>query len=123
MEKESLGGYYEAGCERRNKWSLSRRENIERRVRGGIRQSCTNGGDFSEIDEYCGCKEEDNNIRFFHRMTISHRRTNFIGELKVDGTLLTEEDIRGAIVSFYDALYNEDAEWRPRMDGLYFFLY
>jgi hypothetical protein len=47
-------------------------------------------------------QEGDNNTRFFRSMANSHKRTNFIGELEVDGTPLTEEeDIRGAIVDFY----------------------
>jgi hypothetical protein len=44
-------------------------------------------------------------------MANSHRRRNFIGDLEVDGMLLTEvEDIRGSIVWFNNALYKEDAE-------------
>ena len=36
--------------------------------------------------------------------------------------VMEEEDIKGAIVDFYNNLYQEDVKWRPRMEGLHFSL-
>ena len=36
-------------------------------------------------------KEGDMNTGFFHRMTNSHRRRNFIGKIKIDGRWVEEE--------------------------------
>ena len=40
-------------------------------------------------------KEVDNNTRFFHRVANSHRRTNHIRVIEVDGVLYEDEtDLR-----------------------------
>ena len=40
-------------------------------------------------------KEGNNNIRFFHQIANSHRRTNHIRGIEVDGALYEdEEDVR-----------------------------
>ena len=40
-------------------------------------------------------KEADNNTRFFHRIANSHRRTNHIKGIEVDGVLYEDEaDVR-----------------------------
>ena len=44
-------------------------------------------------------KEGDNNTRFFHRVANSHRRTNHIRGLEVDGVLYEdEEEVRSKVV-------------------------
>uniref|UniRef100_A0A2N9G2D1 Reverse transcriptase domain-containing protein n=1 Tax=Fagus sylvatica TaxID=28930 RepID=A0A2N9G2D1_FAGSY len=66
-------------------------------------------------------KEEDNNIKFFHKMANSHRRRNQIKYIEVDGTQFEEEsEIRNQVVHFYKALYHENEDWRPDVDGLSF---
>ena len=66
-------------------------------------------------------KEGDNNTRFFHRVANSHRRTNHIRGLEVDGVLYEdEEEVRSKVVQFYPSLYTESDTWRPFMDGLEF---
>ena len=47
-------------------------------------------------------KEGDNNIRFFHWVANSHRRTNHIQGIKVDGVLYEdEEEVQSKVVQFY----------------------
>ena len=66
-------------------------------------------------------KEGDNNTRFFHRVANSHRRTNHIRGIKVDGVLYEdEEEVRSKVIHFYQSLYTELDTWRPSMDGLEF---
>ncbi|XP_030939916.1 uncharacterized protein LOC115964808 [Quercus lobata] len=66
-------------------------------------------------------KEGDNNTRFFHRIANSHRRTNQIRGVEVDGVLFEEEsDITDQVVDFYKRLYQEPEAWRPTIDGLEF---
>ena len=66
-------------------------------------------------------KEGDNNTRFFHRVANSHRRTNHIRGIEVDGVLYEEEEeVRSKMVHFYQSLYTESDNWRPSMDGLEF---
>lgn len=38
-------------------------------------------------------KEGDKNTKFFHRMANAHKKSNFIGKLKVNGCLVDDEDI------------------------------
>ena len=46
-------------------------------------------------------KEGDNNTRFFHRVANSHRRTNHIWAIEVDGVLYEdEEEVRSKVVNF-----------------------
>ena len=66
-------------------------------------------------------KEGDNNARFFHRIANSHRRTNQIRGMEVDGILFEEEsDVTDQVVDFYKRLYLEPKTWRPTIDGLEF---
>ena len=66
-------------------------------------------------------KEGDNNTRFFHRDANSHRRSNHIRGIEVDGVLYEdEEELRSKVVNFYQRLYTESDTWHPSMDGLEF---
>ena len=66
-------------------------------------------------------KEGDNNTRFFHQVANSHRRTNHIKSIEVNGVLYEdEEEVRAKVVHFYQSLYTESNTWRPSMDGLEF---
>jgi len=66
-------------------------------------------------------KEGDNNTHFFHRVANSHRRTNHIRGIEVDGILYEdEEEVRSKVVHFYQSLYTESDTWRLSMDGLEF---
>ena len=66
-------------------------------------------------------KEGDNNTRFFYQVANSHRRTNHIQGIEVDGVLYEdEEEVRSKVVHFYQSLYTELDTWRPSMDGLEF---
>ena len=66
-------------------------------------------------------KKGDNNTRFFHRVANSHRRTNHIRGIEVDGVLYEdEEEVWSKVVNFYQGLHTELDTWRPSMDGLEF---
>ena len=65
-------------------------------------------------------KEGDNNNRFFHQVANSHRRTNYLWGIEVDGVYEDEEEVRSKMVHFYQSLYSESDTWRPSMDGLEF---
>ena len=66
-------------------------------------------------------KEGDNNTRFFHWVANSHRRTNHIRGIKVDGAFYEdEEEVRSKVVNFYKKLYTKSDTWLPSMDGLEF---
>lgn len=66
-------------------------------------------------------KEGDNNTHFFHRVANSHKRTNHIRGIEVDGAFYEdEEEVRSNVVNFYQKLYTESDTWRPSMDGLEF---
>ena len=53
-------------------------------------------------------KEGDNNTCFFHRLANSHRRTNQIRGVKVEGALYKDEsEVTNPIVDFYKKLYQE----------------
>ena len=66
-------------------------------------------------------KEGNNNIRFFHQIVNSHRRTNHIRGIEVDGALHEDEaDVRSQVVQFYQGLYTESDTWCPTTDGLEF---
>ena len=65
-------------------------------------------------------KEGDNNTRFF-RVANSHRRTNHILGIEVDGVLYEdEEEVRSKVIQFYQSLYSESDTWRLSMDGFEF---
>ena len=50
-------------------------------------------------------KEGDNNTRFFHRLANSHRRTNQIRGVQVEGVLYEDEsEVTNQVVDFYKKL-------------------
>ena len=52
-------------------------------------------------------KERDNNTCFFHRIANSHKRTNHIRGIEVDGVLYEdEEEVQSKLVHFYQNLYS-----------------
>lgn len=62
-------------------------------------------------------KEGDKNTRFFHKTANTHRRSNTIDKLKVEGVMIEDpEEIKREIVSFYENLYIEHEEWRPQLE-------
>ena len=66
-------------------------------------------------------KEGNNNIRFFHQIANSHRRTNHIRGIEVDVVLYEdEEDVHSKVVQCYQGLNTESDTWRPSIDGLEF---
>ena len=53
-------------------------------------------------------KEGDNNTHFFHRVANSHKRSNYLRGVEVDGVLYEdEEEVRLKVVHFYQSLYTE----------------
>ena len=53
-------------------------------------------------------KEGDNNTGFFHRLANSHRRTNAMKAVEVEGILYEDEaTIQDQVVGFYKSLYQE----------------
>lgn len=51
-------------------------------------------------------KQEDRNMRFFHRIANQIRRVNTIDKLKVNGVKITEpEEIKNETVEYYERLY------------------
>ena len=51
-------------------------------------------------------KEGDNNTQFFHRIANSHRRTNQIRGVEVDGVLFEEEsNVTDQVMDFNKRLY------------------
>lgn len=59
-------------------------------------------------------KEGDKNTRFFHRMATAHKRYNNIEKLIVDGNEVVQpEEIKNAMMGFYEKLYTETEAWRP----------
>ena len=47
-------------------------------------------------------KEGDNNTCFFHRVANSHRRTNYIRGIKVNGVLYEDKEVvQSKVVHFY----------------------
>ena len=63
----------------------------------------------------------DNNTRFFHRLANSHRRTNHIRSIVVDGVLYEDgSTVKAQVAQFYQNLYKEPDIWHPTMDELDF---
>ena len=66
-------------------------------------------------------KEGDDNTRFFHRLANSHRQTNHIRGVEVEGVLYEDDrEVQDLVVEFYRNLYQELESWRPTIDGLEF---
>ncbi|XP_042953621.1 uncharacterized protein LOC122290111 [Carya illinoinensis] len=66
-------------------------------------------------------KEGDRSTKFFHRVANSHRRSNNIEMLKIDGSECRDvQVINNHVVSFYGQLLTEQVGWRPKLEGLAF---
>jgi hypothetical protein len=66
-------------------------------------------------------KEGDKNSRFFHCLANSHRNTNTISKILINGSPSTNQDeIRDHIAQFYEHLYREAGYRRPYLDGIQF---
>ena len=66
-------------------------------------------------------KEGDNNTKFFHMMANSHRRSNHLSFLEVDGVIYEDgAEVAAQVVQYYKTLYQESEEWRPFVEGLEF---
>jgi hypothetical protein len=69
-------------------------------------------------------KEGDKNSKFFHKIANSHRKTNTIDSLNINGITSTcQDEIREHISQFYEQLYMEDGYCRPQLDGIHFQLF
>jgi hypothetical protein len=69
-------------------------------------------------------KEGDKCTKFFHRIANSNRRSNSIECLSVNGSVTSAQPaIKDHIVQFYESLFSEQYNWRPRLDGLGFQFY
>ena len=66
-------------------------------------------------------KERDTNTGFVHRLANSHRCTNAMRGVEVEGILYEDESVfQDQVVGFYKSLYRESESWRPTIDGLEF---
>ena len=66
-------------------------------------------------------KERDRNTKFFHRIANSHRRSNTIDRLMVDGELSSNQGfITGCITQFFRQLYSENMVHHPILDEVVF---
>jgi hypothetical protein len=66
-------------------------------------------------------KEGDKCSKFFHSMANSHRRHNSIDSLMIEGNLTNNQAVISEhIVKFYQKLFEEQCQWRLRVDGLVF---
>ncbi|XP_022889505.1 uncharacterized protein LOC111405049 [Olea europaea var. sylvestris] len=66
-------------------------------------------------------KERDKCTKFFQRIANSNMRKNSITVLEVDGITYEEPiEIGSQLVNFYQNIYQEQFEWRPKLEGLDF---
>jgi hypothetical protein len=66
-------------------------------------------------------KEGDKCTKFFHQVANANRRNNSIDSLVVNGSATSDMAIIGDhIVNYYDTLFTEPLNWRPRLDNLEF---
>jgi hypothetical protein len=66
-------------------------------------------------------KAGDKCIKFFHQIANSNRRSNSIDSLSVNGSVTSDQPaIRYHIVHFYESLFSEQYNWRPKLDGIAF---
>jgi hypothetical protein len=66
-------------------------------------------------------KEGDKCTKFFHQVANSNRRINSIDSLMVNGSETSDMAIiSDHIVNYYDSLFTEPLNWRPRLDNLAF---
>jgi hypothetical protein len=66
-------------------------------------------------------KEGDKCTKFLNRIANLNRRSNSIESLFVNGSVTSDQPaIRDHIGQFYESLFSEQYNWRPRLDGLAF---
>jgi hypothetical protein len=66
-------------------------------------------------------KEGDKCTKFFHQVANANRRNNSIESLIVNGSSTSDPTIiSNHIVNFYESLFSEPLNWRPRVDNLEF---
>ena len=66
-------------------------------------------------------KEGDRNTGFFHCMTSTHRRSNSLDRIKINGEWLSEEqEIREGIANAFHQLLSEDTGWKADIGRLQF---
>ncbi|XP_028070906.1 uncharacterized protein LOC114273346 [Camellia sinensis] len=70
----------------------------------------------------CLLKDGDRNTKFFHRTANAHRRVNQIGNMRVNGVMLSsEEEVTDGILSCYQYLFRDEGlMWHPGLDGVVF---
>ena len=66
-------------------------------------------------------KEGDRNIGFFHKMTNTHKRRNYVDKIKINGVWFSEEnEIKEGVVKAFRSLLSNPRDWRPSLSGLQF---
>jgi hypothetical protein len=66
-------------------------------------------------------KEGDKCTKFFHQVANANRRNNSIDSLVVNGSVTSDMAIIcDHIVNYYDSMFTEPLNWRPRLDNLEF---
>ena len=66
-------------------------------------------------------KEGDRNIRFFHKMTNSHRRRNSIRSISINGRRFVKEpEIKEGMVGAFQSLLSASNNWCPPFPDLPF---
>lgn len=59
-------------------------------------------------------KQGNRNTKFFQRIVDVHMRNKYIDLLVVEGeTIVETTDIKREIITFYEKLFSDTAEWRP----------
>ncbi|GFZ11267.1 hypothetical protein Acr_22g0006650 [Actinidia rufa] len=69
-------------------------------------------------EQFPGLTKGERNRRVEMKAEIG-RLFNFIGKIRVDKAILEGQDsVADSIVSFYDMLFKESEQWRPKVDGM-----
>lgn len=64
--------------------------------------------------------EGDCNTNYFHSL-VSHRSCNYVDKLKIGNNSISgNENLREGAMNFFQQLYTEEFELRPKPDGLQF---